>query len=622
VDAPGDAADDRPYPLYVRVPSALGAPMGVADAHPERRPLAANLTHCCHRRSAPLVKGELAAGQVSIRRMKTREQLAPADLVAIAVAYRDLLRAHQERINRLNVYPVPDGDTGTNMALTMESVVAALPPDGARMEDVARALSHGSLMGARGNSGVILSQILRGLADAAADATAEGGLDGPRMAAGLARASEGAYAAVQNPVEGTILTVARAAAEGAARVAGGDLVEVLESARSEAAAALERTPELLPVLASAGVVDSGGAGFLLLLDAFLHVAAGRPLPEAPSTPDTGIALSRPPAERAAGGEAVPGEGLRYEVMYLLEAPDEAVPAFREVWAGLGDSIVVVGGGGLWNCHIHTDDIGAAVEAGIEAGRPRQIRVTDLYEQVEEESWVRAAVGTDAEGEGPEEWVRCGVVAVCTGEGIRRIFRSLGVHHVVAGGQSMNPSTADLLAAIGAVKADEVVMLPNNKNILPVAEQAAARATKPVRVVPTRGIQEGFAALLEYDPEGDAASNSELMAASAARVVAGEVTRAVRPSVCAAGPIAEGDWLGVSRAGIEVVAADLPSAASGLLDRLIDPDHHEIVTIIAGEGSTPAYTRRITEWLAEHHPGVCAEVHHGGQPLYPYLFSIE
>jgi DAK2 domain fusion protein YloV len=555
--------------------------------------------------------------------MKTQEQLAAADLAAAAVAYRDLLRAHQESINRLNVYPVPDGDTGTNMALTMESVVAALPADGAGMAEVARALSHGSLMGARGNSGVILSQILRGLAEAAADAPAEGGLDGPRMAAGLARASDGAYAAVQNPVEGTILTVARAAAEGAAQVAGGDLVEVLESARREAADALERTPQLLPVLASAGVVDSGGAGFLLLLDALLHVAAGRPLPEAPNPPDPGsIAIDRPAGQRASEREAAAGEGLRYEVMYLLEAPDEAMPAFREVWAGFGDSIVVVGGDGLWNCHIHTDDIGAAVEAGIDVGRPRQIRVTDLYEQVEEESWVRAAAGTDAEGEGPEDWVRCGVVAVCTGEGIRRIFRSLGVHHVVAGGQSMNPSTADLLAAVEAVKADEVILLPNNKNILPVAEQAAAQASKPVRVVPTRGIQEGFAALLEYDPEGDAASNAELMAESAARVVAGEVTRAVRRSVCAAGPIAEGDWLGVSRAGIEVVAADLPSAATGLLDRLIDPDRHEIVTVIAGEGSTPADTRRITEWLAEHHPGVCAEVHHGGQPLYPYLFSIE
>jgi dihydroxyacetone kinase-like predicted kinase len=317
--------------------------------------------------------------------------------------------------------------------------------------------------------------------------------------------------------------------------------------------------------------------------------------------------------------------LRYEVMYLLEAPDDLVPAFREVWAGLGDSIVVVGGSGLWNCHIHTDDVGAAIEAALEAGRPRNIRVTDLLEEldrIEEEAWVREAAGTDAEGEPPEERVRCGVVAVCTGDGIRRIFRSLGVHHVVSGGQSMNPSTAELLEAIEAANSDEVVVLPNNKNIVPVAEQAAAQSPKPVLVVPTRGIQEGFAALLEFDPEGDVESNVELMGENASRVVAGEVTRAVRPSAWEGGPIDEGDYLGLSRSGIEVVAGDLAGASTGLLECLIDADHHEVVTVIFGDGSTAADTRLITEWLSEHHPGVVAEVHHGGQPLYPYLFSIE
>jgi hypothetical protein len=314
--------------------------------------------------------------------------------------------------------------------------------------------------------------------------------------------------------------------------------------------------------------------------------------------------------------------LRYEVMYLLEADDASIPPFREVWAGLGDSIVVVGGQGLWNCHIHTDDIGGAIEAAVEAGRPRRIRVSDLWEQVEEERWVRDAAALDAEPDPDQEPVRCAVVAVCTGDGIRRIFRSLGVHHVVSGGQSMNPSTADLLAAVAAAPGEQVVLLPNNKNIVPVAEQAALQANKPVRVIPTRGIQEGFAALLEYDPEGDADANVELMSVSSLRVVAGEVTRAVRPSVCDAGPIAEGDYLGLSRRAIEVVAPDLADAANQLLEHLIDADHHEIVTIIAGDGAGAADTRRITEWLHEHHPDISAEVHHGGQPLYPYLFSIE
>jgi DAK2 domain fusion protein YloV len=554
--------------------------------------------------------------------MRTLERLTAADLADVVVAYRDALRAHQELINRLNVFPVPDGDTGTNMALTLESVVREVTETGAQdMPAVAQAISHGSLMGARGNSGVILSQLLRGLADTVRDVDGStDGFDASVLVDGLGRATRGAYQAVQQPMEGTILTVAKAASDAAsAAPEGSGLGEVLERARQGASDALARTPELLPVLKSAGVVDAGGAGYLLLFDAFLHVADGRPLPEPPAERPDGATVVRSPD---GPGDAQGDGGLRYEVMYFLEAPDESIPSFREVWAGLGDSIVVVGGDGLWNCHIHTDDIGAAIEAAIEAGRPRRIRVSDLWEQVEEERWVREAGGDTDELGDAELPVKCAVVAVCTGEGIRRIFRSLGVHHVVSGGQSMNPSTADLLAAIAAAPGEQVVLLPNNKNIVPVAEQAAQRADKPVRVIPTRGIQEGFAALLDYDPEGDADANVALMSESASRVVAGEVTRAVRASTCEAGPIAAGDYLGLSRRGIEVVAADLAGAATGLLDRLIDADHHEIVTVIAGDGAGAADTRRITEWLAEHHPGVGVEVHQGGQPLYPYLFSIE
>ncbi len=544
--------------------------------------------------------------------MRTLERLTADDLVSVVTAYRDALRSHQEAINRLNVYPVPDGDTGTNMALTLEAVVRELSrADPADMAAVAHAISYGSLMGARGNSGVILSQILRGLAETVRSSTS---IDDEAVAAGLTRAADDAYRAVQQPVEGTILTVARSAAEAAvAALEGAGLVTVLEAARSGAEDALARTPELLPVLKAAGVVDAGGAGLLLLLDAFLHVAAGRPIPSA---------LGNAGGTAAAAGGAEEAPGLRYELMFMLDAADDLVPAFREVWAGIGESIVVVGGDGLWNCHIHTDDIGAAIEAAVEAGRPHQIRVSDLWDQVEEERWVRDAAARGIDAEPPEEHVRCAVVAVCTGEGIRRIFRSLGVHHVVHGGQTMNPSTADILAAVEAAPGDEVVVLPNNGNIVPVAEQAAVHASKPVRVIPTRGIQEGFAALLEYDPEGDADSNVELMSESAARVVAGEVTRAVRASFCDAGPIEEGDYLGVSRDRIEVVDHDLAGAATALLRRLVEPGRHEIVTIIVGEEAGAADTRRITEWIDENLAGVSAEVHLGEQPHYPYLFSIE
>ena len=345
----------------------------------------------------------------------------------------------------------------------------------------------------------------------------------------MARAADGAYAAVQKPVEGTILTVVRAAAAATATATRETpLLEAVEAARGGADAALASTPSLLPVLKTAGVVDAGGAGLLLLLDAFLHVVDGRALPEAPAASVADARSEDAFLTGHAPGDADVGD-LRYEVMYLLEAPDDLIPPFRQVWAGIGDSIVVVGGDGLWNCHIHTDDIGAAVEAALEAGRPREIRVTDLFEQVEEERWVREAAGTPAQGEPAETPAFCSVVAVCTGDGIRRIFRSLGVHHVVSGGQTMNPSTADLIAAIDATGSDQVVILPNNKNIVPVAEQAARLAGQAVSVVTTPGIQEGFAALLEYDPESDARSNASLMAESAARVVAGEVTGPCAPA---------------------------------------------------------------------------------------------
>ncbi|HMC51131.1 MAG TPA: DAK2 domain-containing protein, partial [Acidimicrobiales bacterium] len=491
--------------------------------------------------------------------------------------------------------------------------------DGAQgMPAVCKAVRHGSLMGARGNSGVILSQIMRGLADTfervdQANAVA--------LIEALGSASERAYEAVMRPVEGTILTVARAAAEAAARagIQEASVVDVLDAARKGAAEALERTPELLPVLRQAGVVDAGGAGLLLLLDSFLAVAAGRPLPQ----PE----VAAVPAGQAPAAAACPEahdavSDLRYEVMYLLEARDEAIPAFKDVWSGVGDSIVVVGGDGIWNCHIHTDDIGAAVEAGLDAGRPRSIRVTDLVEQVEEERWVRDAASSAATDEvAALASVTTAVVAVGTGEGIGRIFRSLGVQRIVAGGQSMNPATAQILEAVNAVPAEQVIVLPNNKNIVPVAEQVAELTDKAVRVVPTKGIAEGFAALLAYDPEAAVEDNARSMDEAAARVVAGEVTRAVRSSASPVGPIAEGDWLGLSQRAVEIVAATPAEAACGLLDRLVCEDH-EIVTVIEGEGATPADTRRITEWLAENRRRVSAEVHHGGQPLYPYLFSIE
>ncbi|MET1047985.1 MAG: DAK2 domain-containing protein [Acidimicrobiales bacterium] len=549
-----------------------------------------------------------------------REHLVADDLRAAVVTFRDLLRSHQDPINRLNVYPVPDGDTGTNMALTVESVVTELDGTAGDMAATCKAIGHASLMGARGNSGVILCQVLRGLTNVLADSDE---VDGSTWAVALTEASTAAYGAVGTPVEGTILTVVREASEAGAEAAaeGASLVAVLDRSKAQGADALTRTPDMLPVLKEAGVVDAGGAGFLLLLDALLHVLDGRPLPE-PDTievPDEDLAQTMAHAAHDEGDQSGIAD-LRYEVMYLLEATDGTIPAFKDVWAGIGDSIVVVGGDGLWNCHIHTDDIGAAVEAALDCGRPRNIRVTDLLEQVEEERWVRDAA-PELIGVIASTPVPTAVVAVCTGDGIRRIFHSLGVQGVVLGGQTMNPSTAQLLEVVEAVPADAVVILPNNKNIIAVARQVDAETEKTVRVVPTKGAAEGFAALLAYDPKAPADENAEAMGEAAASVIAGEVTRAVRESSSDAGPIHEGDYLGISGDGIRAVADSVAAVAIGLLDVLVT-DEHEIVTIIEGEGSTVGDTRHIREWLEDNRPDVETEVHHGGQPLYPYYFGIE
>ena len=319
--------------------------------------------------------------------------LAAGDVRTVVERFSGLLETHREVINRLNVYPVPDGDTGTNMSLTVASVVHELheQPASATMAEVCQAVAHGSLMGARGNSGVILSQLLRGVAETFRDHVV---VDPSTLAEALARADRMARQAVVRPIEGTILSIARAAAKGAEGAA--DLTGLVRGARDASRVALERTPEQLAVLAQAGVVDAGGAGLCLLLDALCNVVAHDPLPEPPSLDDLAV---RAPELLGAHHDGSTGE-LRYEVMYFLEAPDAAVGGFKDVWAGLGDSIVVVGGDGLYNCHIHTDDVGAAIEAALDVGRPRGIRVTDLAEQVMEERWVREGALAPSDGDGP------------------------------------------------------------------------------------------------------------------------------------------------------------------------------------------------------------------------------
>jgi DAK2 domain fusion protein YloV len=540
--------------------------------------------------------------------------------------FRDVVGAHADRINRLNVYPVPDGDTGTNMARTLDAVVAEM--DGADPELTATcdAISYGALMGARGNSGVILSQILRGIA---ATVKSSAAATGAVVASALETATTGAYAAVLNPVEGTILTVVREASVAArdAADAGRSLSDVLRAARDAGRIALDRTPELLPVLADAGVVDAGGAGFLLLLDAALHVVDGTPLPDA--GPEAGPVVGEAFDAVARRTSGVDGEldvsEQRYEVMFLCSIADVAIEDLKRGWGEIGDSIVVVGGDGTWNCHVHTNDIGAAIEVALDLdGRPFRIRVTDLFEEVAAEHATREAeLAAAMAGDGTElPAVTCAVVAVSSGDGISGLFRDLGVQVVVSGGQTLNPSTAELLAAVERANAEHVVLLPGNKNIIPVAEQVDALTAKTVRVVPTRSMPEGLAALMAYDPEVDAPANVLPMRHAAEAVVTGEVTQAVRESNTPAGRVAAGDWLGIVRGdGIVAVAADLAAVSRALLEHLVG-DTTELVTVITGAGAPEDGTAALSAWLAERFPNVEVEVHAGGQPLYPYLFGVE
>lgn len=536
-------------------------------------------------------------------------------------------------IDRLNVFPVPDGDTGSNMFLTARSVTLALDGlevDAVELATLCRELSMAALLGARGNSGVILSQLLQGFANVVGerggDVTHVGELVG-MLAAALASASELANKAVLRPKEGTILTVASDVARVASEYQGdGGLDEFFLTILSEARQSLLRTPSLLEALANAGVVDSGGAGFVHFVEAlWFGFAQGVPRDELAKYPwyehaaQLGGAVV---ADLSEVREEIIDEELRYEVMYLLRSRSEAaVDGMKDVWAGLGDSIVVVGQEGVWNCHVHTNDIGGAIEAGIAAGDLSNIRVTDLRDQMAEEQWVRSIqAGPQAPVE-LMEFQETAVVAVSNGDGIARIFHSLGVSQIVVGGQTMNPSTSDLLEAVGRCNANGVVLLPNNSNIIAVGDAVARLAELPVVVVPTASVVEGFSALLEFDPSSSVSENAQSMAESAARVRTGEVTTAVRDGAEGTITFRSGDYLGLGPDGIVCAGSDLVEVAAALLESLL-AEGGEIVTLVEGEGATTLSTRELVTLMAERYGEVAIESHVGGQALYPYLFGVE
>ena len=567
--------------------------------------------------------------------MAVLEEFGADALRHTVIAFRDTMKRHASGINRLNVYPVPDGDTGTNMARTLDAVVTELEGASAELDTTCEAISHGSLMGARGNSGVILSQILRGLSSTLKTAKTSGA---QRVAEALKSASSAAYEAVLKPIEGTILTVVRETADAAVKAAdeGATLAVMLRAARAAGRKALDNTPELLPVLKDAGVVDAGGAGFMLFMDSAVHIVDGEPLPE-PNYDDgpTAEQLEKVALRTSTDGSVDVSE-LRYEVMFLLNLEDTKLKKFKNSWGEIGDSIVVVGGDGLYNCHIHTNDIGAAVEAPIIVGGiPSKIRITDLFEEMAEEHAQRdAGLGAPAEiltgsksgRSGSRQSalppVTCAVVAIASGDGLAELFGQMGVHGVVTGGQTMNPSTQELLDAVEHMNATQVVILPNNKNIIPVANKIDELTKKDVRVVPTCSMPEALAALVAYDPEASAEHNGSQMSRAASSVSTGEITQAVRDTNSDAGPVKAGDFIGLVRGdGVVAVGQTLDAVCRDLLAKLIAQER-ELLTIIYGDGATPQSTEALIAHVSEKYPQITCEVHFGGQPLYPYLFGVE
>ncbi|MCW2672684.1 MAG: Dak phosphatase [Frankiales bacterium] len=504
----------------------------------------------------------------------------------------EALTAARQEIDDLNVYPVPDGDTGTNLQLTMAATVQAVLAAPADLAATVAALVQGSLLGARGNSGVILSQLLRGLGEAMSAPA------GPEeLRAALVRSAESAYAAVATPVEGTLLTVAR---EAAAAAVGTDLAAVVRSARVAAAAALARTPDLLPALRAAGVVDAGGRGWCVLLEALERVVTGEALPAEVTV-----------APRARHGLAVARESgspeFGYEVQYLLRgAADAGVAQLKTVLGGLGDSLVVVGAEGLFNVHVHVNDVGAAIEAGIEVGRPFQVTVTRFADQVAAAPQAGRVI-----------------VAVASGAGLAKAFAELGAV-VVEGGPTANPSTAELLAALRASGASEVVLLPNDRNVRAVAQAAAEQARlegRSVAVVPTRSVVQGLAAASVADPDRPFDDDVAAMAAAAGATRWAELTSAVRAAETDAGPCAPGDVLGLLDGAVVRVGQDVDAVARELLQRLLEPGG-ELVTVVVGSCADPGVGERLRSWLSEAHPSLEAVVLQGDQPHYPLLLGVE
>ena len=536
------------------------------------------------------------------------------------------LESKKEWINELNVFPVPDGDTGTNMTLTI--MAAAKEVGGMEvydMEKVAKCISSGSLRGARGNSGVILSQLFRGLCKVIKE---EKEIDVPVMAAALQKAVETAYKAVMKPKEGTILTVAKGGAKKAIALADEteDLVDFMQQVVAEMEIVLAKTPEMLPVLKEAGVVDSGGQGLLEVFHGMMDALEGKEIDYSIE----GAAMEVKPVKISAQTEAEIKFGYCTEFIIMLdkEFPMETELEVKAYLESIGDSIVVVADDDIVKIHVHTNDPGLALQKALTFGSLTKIKIDNMREEHEEKLIKEAAKIAEeeakkaAEAKKAEPRKEMGFISVSIGEGVGEIFKGLGVDYLIEGGQTMNPSTEDMLNAIDNVNADHIFILPNNKNIILAANQAKALTEdKEIHVIPTKTVPQGITAMINYLPDMSAEENEEAMADAITTVKTGQVTYAVRDTKIDDKEIHEGNIMGIGDAGILAVGEELEATTLEMFKELVD-DMSEIISIYYGEEVDEAVAEELGEKVGEMFPDCDVEVHFGGQPIYYYVVSVE
>ncbi|MBT9718343.1 DAK2 domain-containing protein [Enterococcus durans] len=539
------------------------------------------------------------------------------------------LQINAEYVNSLNVFPVPDGDTGTNMNLSMTSgAKAVVDSTSEKVGDLATMLSKGLLMGARGNSGVILSQLFRGFSKQIPDVTV---LNATDLAAAFTHGVETAYKAVMKPVEGTILTVAREAAKAGEKKAKStdDVIEVMTAVVKGGKRALAKTPDLLPVLKEVGVVDSGGQGLLFVYEGFLSALNGEFQADEVYEPSPAEMDDMVNAEhhRSVQGQLAT-EDIHYgyctEIMVKIgEGPTVDsqfdYEEFRNYLDGLGDSLLVVNDEEIIKVHVHTENPGEVLNYGQKFGSLVKIKVDNM--RLQHETILEHDEDVNAFAQQKPTRTPYGIVAIAAGEGIQELFKSLGANYVISGGQTMNPSTEDIVKAIQEVNADKVIVLPNNKNIFMAAYQAAEVAEIPVAVVPSKTISQGLTAMLSFNDQVSLDENKQTMTEMLSSVVSGQVTHAIRDTTIDGVKITEGDFLGMIDGKIVISNPDIVETSLDTLEKMITEDT-EIVTILAGEGGSVKQAEALTAKLVERYPDLEFEIHQGDQPVYPYLFSAE